>query len=123
MAGSHLTTWYSGFRVEKFTSGRGPLFLYMNQSAEKPEIVLVPPRKSTSPELERNLGDEIRKHAAAIIAGLIEKAEEGGAVQAKFLFDFAGISASPPAEEQGESLLDIMRRELALEEPPEGTVE
>lgn len=96
----------------------------MSQSAEsKPEIFLVPPRQCTSPELERHLGDEIRKHAAAIVAGLIEKAAEGGAVQAKFLFDFAGISASPPAEEQGESLLEIMRRELQLEEPPEGTVE
>jgi hypothetical protein len=58
-----------------------------------------------------------------IVAGLIEKAAEGGAVQAKFLFDFAGIAASQPAVEEGESLLEIMRRELRLEEPPEGTVE
>jgi hypothetical protein len=37
----------------------------MSQSAEsKPEIFLVPPRQYTSPELERHLGDEIRKHAA-----------------------------------------------------------
>jgi hypothetical protein len=89
----------------------------------KPEIRIPEPPEFTSPEIERHLGGQIRKHAAAIISGLIEKAAEGGAVQAKFLFDFAGISASPAVEEQGESLLDIMRRELALEEPPEGTVE
>ena len=77
----------------------------------------------TSPELERRLGEQVRKRAATIIDGLIQKAEEGGAVQAKFLFDFAGLSASPPVEKQGESLLDIMRRELELEPPPEGTVE
>ena len=66
---------------------------------------------------------DIRKHAAEIIRGLVQKAIEGGAVQAKFLFDFAGLRESPPQESKGESLLDLMRRELRLEEPPEGTVE
>ena len=77
----------------------------------------------TSPDLERHLGAEIRKHAAEIIRGLVQKAIEGGAVQAKFLFDFAGLRESPPQESKGESLLDLMRRELRLEEPPERTVE
>ena len=88
-----------------------------------PEIVIAEPREFTSPELERHLGDEIRKHAVAIIRGLVQKAMEGGAVQAKFLFDFAGLAESPPPEKKGESLLTLMRRELRLEEPPEGTVE
>jgi hypothetical protein len=77
----------------------------------------------TSPELERQLGEAIRKRAQEIVDGLIDKAIEGGAVQAKFLFDFAGLNASPPPEQKGESLLELMRRELELEEPPEGTVE
>ena len=76
-----------------------------------------------SPELERQLGELIRKRAREIVDGLIDKAAEGGAVQAKFLFDFAGLNASPPPEQKGESLLELMRRELELEEPPEGTVE
>ena len=87
------------------------------------EIEIAEPREFTSPELERHLGDEIRKHAAAIVRGLVQKAVEGGAVQAKFLFDFAGLAESPPQEKKGESLLTLMRRELRLEEPPEGTVE
>jgi len=76
-----------------------------------------------SPELEAHLGDKIRERAVQIIDGLIQKAEEGGAVQAKFLFDFAGLSNSPPPAKTGESLLELMRRELDLEEPPEGTGE
>jgi hypothetical protein len=77
----------------------------------------------TSPELERRLAEEIRKHAAQIIEGLIQKAIEGGAVQAKFLFDFAALAPSPPEESKGESLLTLIQRELQLVEPPEGTVE
>jgi hypothetical protein len=88
-----------------------------------PEITIAEPRELTSRGLERHLGDEIRKHAAAVIRGLVQKAMEGGAVQAKFLFDFAGLAESPPQEKKGESLLTLMRRELRLEEPPEGTVE
>jgi hypothetical protein len=80
-------------------------------------------RELTSPELERHLGQEIRRHAAQIIRGLLQKAIEGGAVQAKFLFDFAGLAPSPPLESKGESLLTLIQRELQLEEPPEGTVE
>lgn len=87
------------------------------------EITIAEPREYTSPELERYLGEEIRKHAAEIIRGLVQKAIEGGAVQAKFLFDFAGLAESPPQEKKGESLLTLMRRELRLEEPPEGTIE
>ena len=94
-----------------------------SNNEEDPAIAIAEPRELTSPDLERNLGDEIRKHAADIVAGLIQKAVEGGAVQAKFLFDFAGLAHSPPQENEGESLLTIMRRELQLEEPPEGTVE
>jgi len=90
---------------------------------DKADVVIAAPSDFSSPALERHLGDEIRKHSAAIICGLVQKAMEGGAVQAKFLFDFAGLSASPPPENKGESLLDLMRRELQLEEPPEGTVE
>jgi len=89
----------------------------------KSDVHVLEPRAFTSPELESHLGEEIRKHAARILKGLIEKAEEGGAVQAKFLFDFAGLSASPAPVKKGESLLELMRRELELEEPPEGTVE
>ena len=89
----------------------------------EPERVIAEPREFTSPELERHLGEEIRKHAAGIIRGLVQKAIEGGAVQAKFLFDFAGLAESPPPEKKGESLLTLMRRELQLEEPPEGTIE
>jgi hypothetical protein len=92
------------------------------QSADE-EIVIAEPRDLTSPALERHLGDEIRKHSAKIISGLVQKAMEGGAVQAKFLFDFAGLAQAPPQESKGESLLELMRRELQLEEPPEGTVE
>ena len=88
-----------------------------------PLIEVTEPRAFTSPELERHLGEEIRKHAAEIIHGLLQKAVEGGAVQAKFLFDFAGLAESPPPEKKGESLLTLMRRELRLEEPPEGTIE
>ena len=92
------------------------------QSAEK-QITIAEPRDFTSPALERHLGDEIRKHSTKIIGGLVQKAMEGGAVQAKFVFDFAGLAQSPPQESKGESLLTIMRRELQLVEPPEGTVE
>ena len=96
----------------------------MAQTADKKsEVQVLEPRAFTSPELEGHLGEEIRKNAAAIIEGLIQKAVEGGAVQAKFLFDLAGLSASPPPVKKGESLLELMRRELELEEPPEGTVE
>jgi hypothetical protein len=96
----------------------------MAQSAEeKLEITFREPRDFTSPELESHLGEEIRSHAAQVVKGLIEKAIDGGAVQAKFLFDFAGLNASPPPAKKGESLLELMRRELELEEPPEGTVE
>jgi hypothetical protein len=77
----------------------------------------------SSPGLERHLGEQIRKRAAEIIDGLVQKAVEGGAVQAKFLFDFAGLAPSPPEENKGESLLTLIQRELQLEEPPEGTVE
>jgi hypothetical protein len=87
------------------------------------EVVITEPCDPASPDLERRLGTEIRKHAAEIIRGLVQKAIEGGAVQAKFLFDFAGLRESPPQESKGESLLDLMRRELRLEEPPEGTIE
>jgi hypothetical protein len=90
---------------------------------DKPELVITEPHDLSSPALERHLGDEIRKHSAEIICGLAQKAIEGGAVQAKFLFDFAGLAGSPPQESKGESLLELMRRELQLEEPPEGTVE
>ena len=103
-----------------------PLISFMPASAKdeaRPEIEIAEPRDLSSPALERYLGDEIRKHAAKIIQGLVQKAVEGGAVQAKFLFDFAGLAQSPPPESQGESLLTIMRRELQLVEPPEGTVE
>jgi len=88
-----------------------------------PAIEIAEPRELSSPELERHLGQEIRKHTAEIIAGLVQKAIEGGAVQAKFLFDFAGLAPSPPPENKGESLLTLIQRELQLEEPPEGTVE
>jgi hypothetical protein len=126
MLHSHHSTCYSGIRVKKCTSGRGPLFLFMRTPAKHEAdaaIVIAEPCDLTSPELERHLGAEIRKHAAEIIRGLVQKAIEGGAVQAKFLFDFAGLSESPPQESKGESLLDLMRRELRLEQPPEGTVE
>jgi len=93
------------------------------QNEAGPQITIAEPCDLASPELERHLGAEIRKHAAEIIRGLVQKAMEGGAVQAKFLFDFAGLRESPPQESKGESLLDLMRRELRLEEPPEGTVE
>ena len=86
-------------------------------------IEIAEPRELSSPELERHLGQEIRKHTAEIIAGLVQKAIEGGAVQAKFLFDFAGLAPSPPPESKGESLLTLIQRELQLEEPPEGTIE
>jgi len=101
-------------------------FFFMRTSAQneaEPAIMITGPGELSSPELERHLGEEIRKHAADIIRGLVQKAMEGGAVQAKFLFDFAGLRESPPQESKGESLLDLMRRELRLEEPPEGTVE
>ena len=126
MAGLVFQTCYSEYRVEKFTSGCVPLFLFMTASARDENtdaIEIAEPRDYSSPALERHLGDQVRKHAARIIQGLVEKAAEGGAVQAKFLFDLAGLAQSPPAESQGESLLDIMRRELRLVEPPEGTVE
>ena len=90
---------------------------------DRSDVVVTEPADVSTPALERHLGNEIRKHSAAIICGLVQKAMEGGAVQAKFLFDFAGLSESPPPERKGESLLDLMRRELQLEEPPEGTVE
>ena len=124
-----MRTWYSRFRVEKFTSGRRPLFSFMSfmrASAENgttSEITIAEPREFSSPELERHLGEEIRKHAARIILGLVQKAVEGGAVQAKFLFDFAGLAPSPQPESKGESLLTLIQRELRLQEPPEGTVE
>jgi hypothetical protein len=86
-------------------------------------IEIAEPSDLSSPALERHLGEQIREHASKIVQGLVQKAIEGGAVQAKFLFDFAGLSESPPQESKGESLLTIMRRELQLEEPPEGTVE
>ena len=89
----------------------------------RPEIEIAEPCELSSPALERHLGDQIRRHAAKIIHGLVQKAAEGGAVQAKFLFDFAGLAQSLPQENKGESLLTIMRRELQLVEPPEGTVE
>jgi len=73
------------------------------QSADK-EILIGEPRDLTSPALERHLGDEIRKHSAEIISGLVQKAIEGGAVQAKFLLDFAGLAQAPPQESEGESL-------------------
>jgi hypothetical protein len=126
MLHSPSPTCYSGFRVRKFTSGHGPLFSFMRMQPNKDEdseIAIAEPPELSSPELEKHLGDEIRKHAASIVFGLIQKATEGGAVQAKFLFDFAGLAQSPPQENKGESLLTIMRRELQLEEPPEGTVE
>ena len=107
-------------------SGRGPLSSFMQTSPnhdEGPEIAIAEPLAFSSPELERHLGDQIRKHAARIVLGLVQKAVEGGAVQAKFLFDFAGLTPSPTQENKGESLLTIMRRELQFEEPPEGTVE
>ena len=68
----------------------------MSRAAESAtEISVIEPRAFTSPELEAHLGLEIRRHAAAIVEGLMQKAKEGGAVQAKFLFDFAGLAASP----------------------------
>ncbi len=96
----------------------------MATSAEKEhEIEIAEPREYSSPGLERHLSEEIRKHAAQIIRGLVAKAAEGGAVQAKFLFDFAALAPSPPEESKGESLLTLIQRELQLVEPPEGTVE
>ena len=89
----------------------------------EPKIEIVEPRDYSSPTLERHLGGEIRKHAAQIICGLVQKAIEGGAVQAKFLFDFAALAPSPPPESKGESLLTLIQREFQLVEPPEGTVE
>jgi hypothetical protein len=90
---------------------------------ERSGLKIAEPRELSSPQLERHLGEEIRKHAADIIFGLVQKAIDGGAVQAKFLFDFAGLAPSPPPESKGESLLTLIQRELQLEEPPEGTVE
>jgi hypothetical protein len=90
---------------------------------DRSKITVAEPRELSSPELERHLGEEIRKHAAQIVLGLVQKAIEGGAVQAKFLFDFAGLAPSPSPESKGESLLTLIQRELQLEEPPEGTVE
>jgi hypothetical protein len=86
-------------------------------------IEIAEPRDFLSPALERHLGDEIRKHAAQIIQGLVRKAIEGGAVQAKFLFDFAALAPTVPEESKGESLLTLIQREFQLVEPPEGTVE
>ena len=88
-----------------------------------PKIEIAEPRENSSPALERHLAEQIRRHAAQIIHGLVQKAIEGGAVQAKFLFDFAAVAASPPEESKGESLLTLIQRELQLVEPPEGTVE
>ncbi len=119
-------TWYSEYRVEKVTSGRGPLFSFMRTSAAQEAdaaIEIAEPHDYSSPALERHLADAIRKHAAQIIHGLLQKAIEGGAVQAKFLFDFAALAPSPPEENKGESLLTLIQRELQLVEPPEGTVE
>ena len=77
----------------------------------KPKPIMVSPSCATqSPE-----GSRARQNFG--------KAIEGGAVQAKFLFDFAGLAPSPPPENKGESLLTLIQRELQLEEPPEGTVE
>jgi hypothetical protein len=107
-------------------SGPGPLFSFMPVCAKdevRPEIAIAEPGDLSSPALERHLGDQIRMQAVKIIEGLVQKATEGGAVQAKFLFDFAGLAQSPPQESKGESLLTIMRRELQFVEPPEGTVE
>ena len=92
------------------------------QEAE-PAIRIAEPRDYSSPTLERHLADEIRKHAPQIIRGLVQKAVEGGAVQAKFLFDFAALAPSVPEESKGESLLTLIQREFQLVEPPEGTVE
>jgi len=92
------------------------------QQAE-PEIRIAEPRDYSSPALERHLADEIRRHTPQIIRGLVQKAIEGGAVQAKFLFDFAALAPSVPEESKGESLLTLIQRELQLVEPPEGTVE
>src|SRR3954447_3811366 len=89
----------------------------------EPEIDIAEPRDYSSPALERHLGEQIRKNAAQIICGLVQKAVEGGAVQAKFLFDFAALAPSPLEESKGESLLTLIQRELRLVEPPEGTVE
>ena len=122
----NLVFWIQSREIQERPAGRSFL-LYQpfmaRATTETSEIIVSEPRVFTSPELEGHLGEEIRKHAARIVTGLIQKAVEGGAVQAKFLFDFAGLSASPPPEEKGESLLELMRRELELEEPPEGTVE
>ena len=126
MLHSPYSTWYSEYRVKKFTSGLGPLFLFMPTSTTEdtePEIEIVEPPDYSSPALERHLGEQIRKHAAQIIRGLVQKAIEGGAVQAKFLFDFAALAPSVPQESKGESLLTLIQREFQLVEPPEGTVE
>jgi hypothetical protein len=89
----------------------------------KPEIEIAEALEYSSPALERHLGEEIRKNAAQIIRGLVQKAIEGGAVQAKFLFDFGALAPSVAEESKGESLLTLIQREFELVEPPEGTVE
>jgi hypothetical protein len=69
-------------------------------------------------KLREELVALIRASARAITQGLIEQAQKGGPMAAKFLFEFAGLWPPPPAGGEGEpSLVRLLFERLDGELP------
>jgi hypothetical protein len=71
-------------------------------------------------EITAHLHARILEAAPEIIRENIEQAKKGSYLHAKFLFELAGLQAGLPedADEQEESLAQILLRELENAEPP-----
>lgn len=85
---------------------------------------MAPKKKSTpkstasiesSSDPVRDAAAEIRQNAHVIVTPLIEKAKSGSYLHAKFLFEFAGLTAPPPADSVDGSLAALLLRALELE--------
>jgi len=72
---------------------------------------------ATARDLGAALGTAIRHAAPDIVNALIEQAKAGNSVPAKFLFDFAGLHSTAPAEAAEESLAAMLLRELERQSP------
>lgn len=69
-----------------------------------------------------NLRESIDGHAKTMINAIIQQGEKGSYLHAKFLFEFAGLSASPAAEADAspeESLAKTLLRALAAGAGPQ----
>lgn len=72
-------------------------------------------RTSEATSLEEELSRTIREAAPDVVSKVLEKAQEGSYLHAKFLFDLAGLDltrSEADEESDGESLASFLMKEL-----------